>query len=226
MSKTKALSRKAQGEETRAIVISTAARLFAMNGFHGVSMRMLAAEAGVNLASVGYHFGGKAGLYEAIIREIIAARESFFPTEEETLKRMEQAGSNITGQCEVVNWYVRTLVIGLLGQEEYKWPAFLLSRELAQPSDHFPLLEEQFFDPSFASLTALVKDILPEETSPEELIIVAQCVIGVVVKFLEGQELLLKRLGWAKYAEDNLEVIATILSKRIRGLLGLPMETK
>jgi AcrR family transcriptional regulator len=53
---------------TKAAVLSTAERLFALNGFRNVSVRDITAEAGVNLASVNYHFGSKDGLLFEIFR--------------------------------------------------------------------------------------------------------------------------------------------------------------
>ncbi len=53
-------------EGTRERLLTVAERLFAERGFNGVSVRALTAEAGVNLASVGYHFGSKEGLIAAI----------------------------------------------------------------------------------------------------------------------------------------------------------------
>src|SRR6516165_1493534 len=43
-------------EGTRERIMRTAERLFAERGFTGVSVRELAAEAQVNIASIGYHF--------------------------------------------------------------------------------------------------------------------------------------------------------------------------
>jgi len=53
---------------TKAAVFDTAERLFALNGFQNVSVRDITAEAGVNLASVNYHFGSKDALLLAIFR--------------------------------------------------------------------------------------------------------------------------------------------------------------
>src|SRR5205085_9342760 len=55
---------------TKAAVLSVAERLFALNGFRNVSVRDITAEAGVNLASVNYHFGSK----DALIFEIFRRR--------------------------------------------------------------------------------------------------------------------------------------------------------
>src|SRR5882672_3897017 len=55
---------------TKAQVFAAAERLFALHGFRNVSVRDITAEAGVNLASVNYHFGSK----DALIFEIFRRR--------------------------------------------------------------------------------------------------------------------------------------------------------
>ncbi len=53
---------------TKAQVLAAAERLFALQGFQNVSVRDITAEAGVNLASVNYHFGSKDALLFEIFR--------------------------------------------------------------------------------------------------------------------------------------------------------------
>ncbi len=53
---------EAEAVATRNLVFVAAERLFALHGFQGVSVRDITAEAGVNLASINYHFGSKDAL--------------------------------------------------------------------------------------------------------------------------------------------------------------------
>ena len=53
---------------TKAAVFAAAERLFALHGFQNVSVRDITAAAGVNLASVNYHFGSKDALLFEIFR--------------------------------------------------------------------------------------------------------------------------------------------------------------
>ena len=53
---------------TKTLVFGAAERLFAVHGFQKVSVRDITAEAGVNLASVNYHFGSKDALLFEIFR--------------------------------------------------------------------------------------------------------------------------------------------------------------
>jgi AcrR family transcriptional regulator len=50
-------------------ILRVAERLFADHGFHGVSIRDIAAKAGSSLALVGYHFPNKQELYNAVFMQ-------------------------------------------------------------------------------------------------------------------------------------------------------------
>lgn len=54
-------------KDTRAKLIESATPLFAAKGFAAVSVREVAHAAGANIAAVSYHFGGKEGLYHAVL---------------------------------------------------------------------------------------------------------------------------------------------------------------
>ena len=221
---TKHLTRKKQGEETRTMLMETGARLFAAHGLHGVSLRALVREAGVNLSTVSYHFGGKVGLYEAIIRFFINRRDEVCPSAAEVRTKFERADATPRAKGDIVSWYITLVVQELLGREEHIWPCFIISRELAQPTAIFPTLEAEFFTPSYNSFNALVTGVLTEEIDVEEQIIIVQALLGMCLKFLEGHLLITKRLAWEGYDECSIAKIAEVLSRRTRGFLGLPME--
>jgi len=54
-------------ESTRAALMAAATEAFARRGFSGARTEEIARRAGVNKAMINYHFGGKAGLYEAVL---------------------------------------------------------------------------------------------------------------------------------------------------------------
>jgi AcrR family transcriptional regulator len=57
------------GEASRARLLRSGLQLFAQQGFAKTSTRELAEHAGVNVASISYYFGDKAGLYRAVFFE-------------------------------------------------------------------------------------------------------------------------------------------------------------
>lgn len=52
---------------TRDILLGAASQVFAEKGFDGASVREITSRAGVNLGAITYHFGSKAGLFEAVL---------------------------------------------------------------------------------------------------------------------------------------------------------------
>lgn len=58
--------------DCRRSLIAAATPLFASKGLNGVSVRELARAGGANVAMISYYFGGKAGLYEAVVREVFS----------------------------------------------------------------------------------------------------------------------------------------------------------
>jgi TetR/AcrR family transcriptional regulator, regulator of cefoperazone and chloramphenicol sensitivity len=60
---------RAGGIEARQQLLMTALKLFSEKGFAKTSTRAIAEAAGVNIASISYYFGDKAGLYRAVFTE-------------------------------------------------------------------------------------------------------------------------------------------------------------
>ncbi len=58
--------------DARSALIAAATPLFAAKGFNGVSVREVAAAAGVNISMISYYFGGKEKLYAAVLNEQFA----------------------------------------------------------------------------------------------------------------------------------------------------------
>jgi TetR/AcrR family transcriptional regulator len=73
-------------------LIATAIPLFAAKGLNGVSVRELASAASVNLSMISYYFGGKEGLYAAVLTEqfaILGKLEEIEQMEVDTLQKFE-----------------------------------------------------------------------------------------------------------------------------------------
>lgn len=75
---------KRDADATRRALLDAGAVLFPEKGFEGVSVEDLAERAGVNKALISYHFGGKRGLYVAVL-------ESAFAAMAERLRGIEEA---------------------------------------------------------------------------------------------------------------------------------------
>lgn len=65
-------------DQVRAQLLDAARHHFIQSEFKAVSVRQIAATAGVNGAMVSYYFGNKLGLYLAMVRELLASLEASF----------------------------------------------------------------------------------------------------------------------------------------------------
>lgn len=64
---------RSDGEQARERLLHAALRLFAEKGFAKTSIREIGKAAGINIASISYYFGDKAGLYRAVFTEAMGA---------------------------------------------------------------------------------------------------------------------------------------------------------
>jgi len=71
-------------------ILETAERVFAELGYEGASTRLLAKEAGVNMAMLNYYFGSKDGLLEAVLKRRISG--------------MHQALQEVINRSELSSW--------------------------------------------------------------------------------------------------------------------------
>lgn len=72
MSNYEGMRMSASEQDVKMKILLAAKRLFAKNGFDGTSVRQICDEAGVNVALVSYHFGGKDNMFAALFK-------AFFP---------------------------------------------------------------------------------------------------------------------------------------------------
>lgn len=75
-------------KDCRAQLIASATPLFAQKGLNGVSVRELAKAGGTNVSMISYYFGSKAGLYEAVLRDVFSGM----------LQVAEMAGRQVTAE--------------------------------------------------------------------------------------------------------------------------------
>lgn len=137
-------------------ILLAAERLFAQRGYHAVTIRQIAEEAGVPLALVGYYYGPKHDLFHAIfahwnhtIEERLAALQATprDPADPQTLPRIIEA---FVGP-----------VLRLRASAEGEYYALLVGRELAYSNAESDRVLRDFFDPLAHAFIDALQAALP-----------------------------------------------------------------
>ena len=126
--------------------------MFAEQGFHHTSVRMIAVSAQVNLAGVSYHFGGK----EALYREILVR----------ALERMigDDRDGRVSEQ-EVVCRLARALLQPLVAPAKDQAVARLIAWEVLEPTGVFAQLAQNRIDPAQDELVKIVRYLTASEAA-------------------------------------------------------------
>ena len=131
----------ARGDATRAALVAAALKLLGDKGFEATSTREIAAEAGVNIAMIAYHFGGKEGL-RAACADFVAER----------LRQVYASAGSLRAETAdearaALGAVVRAVIQGVVANESGRPLARFLMREIADPSPAFARVFETAFAP-------------------------------------------------------------------------------
>jgi len=139
---------RVDGEATRARILEAAGRLLAANGYAGTSSKSVAIRAKVSLASINYYFGGRQGLYRAVLVEAHRRVVSLSDLR-------ELAGSELSAAAKL-----RVLIDQLVQQATTQagWHMDVLAREILAPSDHIQALV-QAMPPKLAIIMRVLSEI-------------------------------------------------------------------
>ncbi|GGV00708.1 hypothetical protein GCM10010182_17520 [Actinomadura cremea] len=151
-------------------LLDTATRLFAELGYDGTSLQLIADAAGVDVAAVSEYGDGKAGLYRAVMRHVLAAeRERLQPA-------LDEWTPDLAGYLREVDayldFYVEHPIVMML------W----LQRWLGDAAD-VPGLEEDFTTPLSLWTVEQLSPLIASDIDPDYVVwTVVWCVFG----FLSG----------------------------------------
>jgi AcrR family transcriptional regulator len=137
--------------ETRQRLIESATRLFAERGFAKVTVREICRAAGANVAAVNYHFGGKTGLYQEIVRSAIR-------TMHETTQEIQTLGEGRPPD-EQLRIFVRVFLTRVV-QARDGWIHRFMAHELNDPTPALDMVIKQVIKPRMAYLGSVIAALI------------------------------------------------------------------
>jgi AcrR family transcriptional regulator len=156
---------RSDGEATRARILEAAGELFAAAGYGEATSKAVALRADASLASINYHFGGRGGLYEAVLIE--AHRRFVDVADLQSLARSDMPAATKLGL--LIDHIVR------------KWHLRVLAREVLAPTSHIEVL----FSAALLPKAEIVTRILGEVTAiPVGDPALTRCLVSAFAPFM------------------------------------------
>ena len=180
-----------QDLETRARLLNAAARLFADRGLARVTVRDICRKARANVAAVNYHFGGKDGLYRAVLQMAME-------TMQQTTEAARAAGCNLPAE-QKFRAYISVFAERLLGVHHETWIHQLMMREMSDPTPALRVVADEVLKPRMVYLCGVIAELLGRQTEDP---VVVRCALSVTSQF--------NSLLWTKSVGELLNSPATV----------------
>ena len=164
-------------------ILDAAEREFAAHGFHGASLRSVTRDAGVNVASIHYHFGSKEALLRATLERIVR------PVNEERLRQLDGvlALEQVPSVESILTAFIRPdleLIAGLGDRGAIM--ARFSGRSYTEPEEVVSRIIADLFSEVGARFLAALSLAVPE-VSEEELRWRLRCVVAIITYLLAAQ---------------------------------------
>lgn len=205
-------------ETTREKIIRAAGELAAAVGVDMVSTRAVADRAGENLGSIHYHFGGKRGLWRAVVEEAMAGGGHLGEMAE--LDALEpDAPPELFSQ--LIRRVVAREIHELFRSGRPEWHPRLIYQLIQRDDELYELFRANRLDPSLDFLQRLLQLIRPELDGDELFLHI--CLMRMpIFAHANFRPAMLKRLRVSAYSDEYLKKMENLLVRQTQRLLGLP----
>jgi TetR/AcrR family transcriptional regulator, regulator of cefoperazone and chloramphenicol sensitivity len=208
------------GLDAKQRLIEAGLEIFGALNLEGATTRQLAERAGVNQAAIPYYFGGKEGLYLAVIEYMLEHKGArVLPVAGEI--RHEMIGRELTPEeaLALIRKLFSTIISVLLEDQATTTWARIIVREQMQPTKAFDLVYERLVRHVHEALSALLAIVLQRKPTDPIVILRAHTLVGHIIIFLAGRETIRRRLNWERYTATEVRQIQQAIGEQLDLLL-------
>jgi len=184
---------------------------FGHSGFDAASTRAIAAAAGVNQALIGYHFGGKQGLYLGVVEHIVSQmQQRLDPVADGVRRSLAVAPANGEERRELaLQQLVRIshAFFDMIGEQAAAGWVRLMLREQQDPTEAFELFYTNLMGRMIGLVTHLVATASGLDEASEACRIRALMLLGQVLVFNTARATTSRHMGWGALGPDNIAVL-------------------
>jgi AcrR family transcriptional regulator len=206
-----------RGETTRDALLDAATLVFAREGFGPANLRAIAHAAEVNPALIGYHFGGKDGLYLAVFErmtgQIRLALEPALAAIDQVLAEPEIPGP-AGAPAERYLRPLLALVDGMLTHMVHAHPAWgeLILREQQSPGPAYDVLFDGVIRRNLRAMVGLLQKLRPGDDA-EGVRLLAGTLASQVLSIRHYRTPFMRILQWDTIGERELGLLKAMIRR-------------
>ncbi len=206
----------------KARLLEAAIDVFGKEGFSGATTRMIARRAGVNISAIPYYFGGKEGLYRAVVVHIAEKVQTALQNALAEIERYGDAAHSSSQKASaLLDSLLAQIIDFMLGSPEAPRFVRIVLREQLDPSAAYQIIYAKFMSPIIDAIAKLlgaaagIRDF-------REAHLRALAIMGQVMSFRIARETLVRMLDIDGYSPaETAEIREVILEQTRAALKGL-----
>jgi TetR/AcrR family transcriptional regulator, regulator of cefoperazone and chloramphenicol sensitivity len=207
---------KKQDPHAKRRLIEAGLEIFGVYNLEGATTRQLAKRADTNQAAIPYYFGGKEGLYLAVIQHLFATNFTLIqPVVVEVRNRLVAGKPSKSEALELLKKLLSTMLQLVLTKGASSTWARIIMREQMQPTPGFDLLYEGAIKRVHETVSLLVGTIIGRRPTDPKVILRAHMLVGQVLIFLAGRETIRRRLNLNGYTDKEVREIQQALGEQL-----------
>jgi AcrR family transcriptional regulator len=202
--------------DARQRLIDAGLEIFGTYNLEGATTRQLAEHAGVNQAAIPYYFGGKEGLYFAVIEHLFSANFAVIGPVVTALQAELATKKPTKDQAlALLKKLLNTMLERILARKASSTWARIIMREQMQPTQAFGLIYEKGIRRVHEAIAMLLAIILEKKPTDRRVILRSHMVVGQILIFLAGRETIRRRLNLTGYTDEELKEIKQALDDQL-----------
>ena len=198
--------------DTRGRILDAALEEFAIRSLDGARTREIAKKAGVNHASINYHFGGKEGMYLEIARDAVKNfHESYSGVFAEIEAFLKGAKKSPKAAKELIKKLL-ILKMGSVADKNFSKFILIIKREEIYPTDAFYIFYEGVFK-LFSDATAkLISIAMKGKVSKEEACLRSSCLFSMNAGFAFHRNAVSRNTKPKEFTKSDVKLYTGIIS--------------
>ncbi len=189
-----------QEQDTRLRLIEAASQIFIDQGFQAGKIRDIVTRARANLAAINYYFGGKEGLYAAVIEHHADLAIADF-------SRLAASVAGRPPEAQLRE-YIQVFLRRLLHDNIQSRMSKLIARESIEPTAAFGVVMEKFIFPAHTTLSGIIRAIVGREVGEETIRRSSMSVIGQCLYYQNARRVVQQIDPDFRYGPEDIERLA------------------